>query len=111
MGRAGFCVNHPERPADRRCVQCHKSLCSDCVLVDEGDTFCSRKCLSRYRTFHRAYVAEHGRTPLATKLIRVGVAAIVLLIVLALVYIGGDVFHLPVLRTVSNFLGKPFFLK
>ena len=109
MGRAGFCINHADRPADRRCVQCHKALCNDCVLVDEGDDFCSRKCLSRYRTFHRAYVAGHARTPLATKLIRVGVGVVVLIIVLALVYIGGEVFHVPFLTSVSRLLKSLLF--
>jgi hypothetical protein len=112
MGRAGFCVNHPERPADRRCVQCHKALCNDCVLLDEGDTFCSRKCLSRYRTFHRAYVAEHARTPLVTTLIRIGAGVLILLILWVLIYITGDVLHVPVLKVISEFLGgKPFFLR
>ena len=109
MGRAGFCINHPDRPADRRCVQCHKALCNDCVLVDGGDDFCSRKCLSRYRTFHRAYVAAHARTPLATKLIRVGSGVLVLVIVLALVYIGGEVLHVPGLSVVSRFLRSLLF--
>jgi hypothetical protein len=109
MGQAGFCVNHPGRPADRRCVQCHKSLCSDCVLADAGDTFCSRRCLSRYRTFHRAYVAEHARTPLATKLTRVAVGVVVLVIVLALVFVGGEVLHVRFLTGVSHFLKSLLF--
>ena len=109
MGRAGYCINHSGRPADNRCIQCHKPLCDDCVIHDEGDAFCSKKCLSRYRTFHRSYEAEHARTPLATIIARIGGALLVLLVVVALIYIGGEFLGIEFLKGISGVLKRIVF--
>jgi len=107
MGRAGYCINHPSRPADFRCAQCHKPLCRDCVIEDGGDTFCSRKCLSRYRTFHRGYEEQAGKTPLSTVLVRVGVVVLVLLVVVLLLSAAGGIGWGPA-RPVYQFIRRLF---
>ena len=89
MGRAGHCVNHAGRPADVRCIQCHKSLCGDCVIHDEGDPFCSKKCASRYRTFHRSHEEAHAKRPVAVIVQRVVAGLIIALIVVLCLSIAG----------------------
>ena len=89
MGRAGYCVNHPGRPADIRCIQCQKPLCGDCVIRDEGDPFCSRKCASRYRTIHRSYEEAHAKRPVSVVVRRVIVGVLIAVIVLLLLSIAG----------------------
>ncbi len=89
MGRAGYCVNHPGRPADIRCTQCHKPLCGDCVIQDEGDPFCSKKCASRYRTFHRSYEEDHAKRPAVVTVRRVVAGLIIALIVVLLLSVAG----------------------
>ena len=89
MGRAGYCTNHPGRPADIRCVQCHKPLCGDCVVEDQGDPFCSRKCASRYRTFQRSYDAAEGKLPVGTVLRRVAVVLLIAGIIVLVLSVAG----------------------
>lgn len=108
MGRAGYCTNHSGRPADNRCIQCHKPLCDDCVIRDEGDSFCSKKCTSRYRTFHRAYEADRAKTPVGTIIGRIGTVVLLVLVVAALIYIGGEVLEIGFLKPISNVLKSIF---
>ena len=89
MGRAGYCINHPGRPADNRCIQCHKPLCDDCVIHDEGDAFCSKKCLSRYRTFHRSYEEAAAKLDVGALLRRVGTGLLIVGIVVLLLSVAG----------------------
>ena len=89
MGRAGYCINHPGRPADIRCVQCHKPLCGDCVIRDEGNPFCSRRCASRYRTFYRSYEAARAKTSIITIIRRVAAGLLVAISVLFLLGVAG----------------------
>lgn len=107
MGQAGYCINHPSRPADICCTQCRKPLCSDCVIEDEGDPFCSRKCASRYRTFHRSYEEEAGKVPPSTVLARVGVVVLVAGVVVLLLSVAGALGWGPA-RPVYDFIRQLF---
>jgi len=107
MGRAGYCINHPQRPADIRCIQCHKALCGDCVIRDEGDPFCSKKCASRYRAFVRS--AESAKTSVVTTVQRIATVILVLLIIGALLFVAGAVLHVPVLKEMSDSIKRVVF--
>ncbi len=55
------CINHPDRPAQLSCFQCHKPLCDDCVRVVKDGQFCSEKCRSQYLAFRaKAPVRKSG---------------------------------------------------
>jgi len=105
VGRAGYCINHPGRPADIRCAQCGKALCADCGILDEGDHFCSRKCASRYRVTHRSYEADHARTPPATVVHRVLVVLVILIIVRLWVFVGAK-FGWGIMESINDFLRR-----
>jgi hypothetical protein len=45
------CINHPEVIAEFHCYRCSKPLCLDCVIIEEGINFCSRKCYQDYLEF------------------------------------------------------------
>jgi hypothetical protein len=89
VGRAGFCINHPGRPADIRCAQCRKPLCADCIIQDEGDPFCSKRCASRYRAVHRSYEQARAKLPARTVIGRVAAGVLIAAIVLLILGVAG----------------------
>ena len=44
------CLNHPDREATNRCIVCFKPLCDECVISDNGEAYCSEKCLNQARS-------------------------------------------------------------
>lgn len=41
------CLNHPDREATDRCTACFKPLCDECVVIHNGDSYCSEECISQ----------------------------------------------------------------
>ncbi|MFO8008924.1 MAG: B-box zinc finger protein [Candidatus Brocadiia bacterium] len=48
------CVVCHDRPAQFRCVQCHKPVCDECAFKNENGVFCSRSCAAAYRDYQQA---------------------------------------------------------
>ncbi len=48
------CVVCHERPAQFRCIQCHKPVCDECAFKNENGVFCGRSCAAAYRDFKAA---------------------------------------------------------
>ncbi len=42
------CLNHPNTPAVARCETCFKPLCEDCIVLQEGKTFCTDTCAQNF---------------------------------------------------------------
>lgn len=55
------CVVCHSNPASVRCIQCHKSVCSECAFKTEHGAFCSRGCAAAYRDFKKAEGASVRR--------------------------------------------------
>ncbi len=54
--RTHHCLNHQGIPAATHCAQCHKPICRDCIVAEEGKAaFCSVECLAGYHRFHQRY--------------------------------------------------------
>lgn len=62
MSPAGFCRNHPERPATGICVACRTSICGECVTKVQGINYCSA-CLTK-RPGSRRPRSSAGSPPL-----------------------------------------------
>ena len=45
------CLNHVDRTAVARCKQCHKPLCSKCVIKKPGGIYCSEECFEKMGSF------------------------------------------------------------
>lgn len=53
MGRTETCMEHHDRPAVARCANCHRPVCSSCVVSTADGKFCSHTCAQKttdYRT-------------------------------------------------------------
>ena len=44
------CPNHPQVRAVSRCASCFKPLCTDCVVKNDGNDFCSNQCSQNFTT-------------------------------------------------------------
>ncbi len=42
------CLNHPNKPAEHNCHTCHKPVCGQCAVPQDGKQFCSQKCVEGY---------------------------------------------------------------
>lgn len=80
------CRFHPDRQAVTRCTTCFKPLCPDCVLVAEGQDFCSRECADNCAS-HQARIEEftaHAAADRKRRRFRKRLKFLFLLVVLAL---------------------------
>jgi len=53
-----FCLNHTDTPAATNCVQCHKPICSSCIVEAQGKAFCSNACGAKYAHFYSSYTPD-----------------------------------------------------
>ena len=82
-----MCFTHTDRPAETLCTQCHKPLCSDCVIADPDGSFCSVDCLNKCKTFKSGY---GGPQKMKGGLVKKLVSLVILLAVIyAILYVGG----------------------
>ncbi len=55
MAGSRFCLNHKDRSAVAQCHQCHKPVCAECLVDQDGGKFCSPPCAARNREFKTSY--------------------------------------------------------
>ncbi|HOX40389.1 MAG TPA: B-box zinc finger protein [Candidatus Brocadiia bacterium] len=48
---ADTCINHPNKPAMTRCIQCHKPVCDECTVSGFYGSFCSNACQQKYKDY------------------------------------------------------------
>ncbi len=100
MARQEFCINHPDRPAQTRCRQCHKPICSTCIKSDAGGQFCSFQCSEAYKDFQ---ARERPKDKRGMNMI----SKLVLLVVIAavVVFLGATVFKNPACKSILKMIG------
>jgi len=54
-GRKETCINHPDRPAVARCMQCHTPVCKSCAVKTKQGVFCSTECRDNHGAFAEGY--------------------------------------------------------
>jgi len=78
-----FCLNHTDVPAAANCVQCHKPICSACIVEAQGKPFCSESCATKYVAFYSRYKPDApDRWKTLRLVLKLGVVAAVALVVL-----------------------------
>jgi len=55
------CPNHPEVAAVSRCASCFKPLCSDCIIKQGSNDFCSDQCASNFSATNKHFNALNER--------------------------------------------------
>ncbi len=55
-----LCLNHPDTQAATACKQCHKPLCSACIIQQPDGHFCSDACHHQYGQFKDRRIPEAG---------------------------------------------------
>jgi len=85
----GKCVTCHERPADHRCIQCHKPICDDCAFKDAYGVFCSRECSARHQSFRQEQAGARAKGGPVKALIKLIIVLALLAIVAGAVYVYG----------------------
>ncbi len=76
------CVVCHDRPAQFRCIQCHKPVCDECAFKTEHGAFCSRECAAEYRDYKKTApkAGTAGGSGLFRKLLMVIVLAVIVIL-------------------------------
>jgi hypothetical protein len=81
-----ICFNHHDQQAVAICKNCHKAVCEECAISDEGGIACSIKCQKENLQYHQmmeksklVYGLQSGRIPVATLLLLLAGFPIVIL--------------------------------
>jgi hypothetical protein len=79
---AKACINHNDTAAVAQCFQCHRPICSACIIDTPHGRFCSTECSVRYLDFKQRYASEKKPTgsPMVRKLVTTAVIVLALLI-------------------------------
>ena len=109
LGSEQLCINHPSVQAVARCKQCGKAVCSSCVHRGPTGNFCCEECKEKHQAFIKRAQDMDDRpnkgqfvSSMAVKrwLFRlVGVAVLVVIVAVALSYLGVSV---PVLSRIGK---------
>jgi len=100
VARQEFCINHPDRPAETRCRQCHKPICPECIKSDAGGQFCSFQCSEAYKDFQAREKPKDKRgMGLISKLVLLVVIAAVVVLV------GAKVLHIGACKSILKLIG------
>ena len=103
MASTKYCLTHPMVLADAFCRKCHRPVCSDCVIVEENETFCSNLCVTEYKMFKAAYKNTKLHQPSFFKrLIKFGII-LLFLAILAVVGIHYGKEQVPALKPYDYF--------
>jgi len=57
---SSVCINHTDRAGTHRCSCCHKPICNECVVKNNGNVFCSQHCIEGAARFKANFRPERG---------------------------------------------------
>ncbi len=81
-----ICINHPEVQTQAHCLACMKPICQECLVVDNGQSFCSAKCAVRQKDSQEVIAKEQTRLRRQRR-IKLIVRLVILLVGAAVAYI------------------------
>jgi len=118
LGRTETCMEHPDRPAVARCANCHRPVCSECVVTTADGKFCSHTCAQKAADFRkRARKIKAPGTSGIGKIVKAVVWVVIVIVILGVVnkfimrgrmpILGGFLNRLPVIGVSSRPAPQP----